>query len=124
MGTATLLGSASTINTTMAKSRRLRRTQTCQRVQRAVTCSSGKSSDQVRSSRFIFLLAAHWYTSAELDPSDAGKSITVIAQMTGAAWGALSDEEKKPFEERAKADKERHAVEVCPTVQHILLGCT
>lgn len=48
----------------------------------------------------------------EFDISDGVKPITVVAQLTGAAWKALTEDEKKPFEELAKADKQRYAEEV------------
>jgi len=42
----------------------------------------------------------------------SGKDVAAIAKAAGVAWGAMSDADKKPWNEKAEKDKERHANEM------------
>ena len=45
-----------------------------------------------------------------------------MAKMAGAAWKALSEQEKAPFKAQASADKQRHQQEsACPSLAALLL---
>ena len=47
-----------------------------------------------------------------------------MAKMAGAAWKALSEQEKAPFKAQASADKQRHQQEsACQALLPALLFC-
>jgi len=65
-----------------------------------------------QSAYFLFANELREQVTKELKERGEGKfKFGDVAKEISSRWAALSDEEKKPYEERAAADKQRHAEE-------------
>jgi len=59
--------------------------------------------------------AFFFYTSsirAEITKANPGKSVGELSKIYGQMWADLTDEEKKPFQDKNVVDKERYAKEM------------
>ena len=59
--------------------------------------------------------AFFYFTSSireDVTKKNPGKSVGELSKIFGQMWADLSEEEKKPFQEKNEKDKERYAKEI------------